>query len=114
MLASPTIIAQKKQLEINENARLVLDANKRGEAQANVLDKAQTALQKYNTDEDSLKDKDWGDIIKWVLPEVKDFLLKDLKRKDKIITKLATLPGEWTTYIPPRILITPIPISTPV
>ena len=42
--AGVTIMAQKKQLEINENARLLVVANKRGEAQAKALDKAQTAL----------------------------------------------------------------------
>ena len=109
--AGVTIMAQKEQLEMNENARLVV-ANKKGEAHAKALDKAHTALQKYKTDENSLNNKDWGDIVRWVLPEVKvAFLLKDLKRKD---TKLATLPREWTTYIPPRVVITPIPITTPV
>jgi hypothetical protein len=63
-----------------------------------------------------LNNKYWGDIIRWVLPEAKvDFLLKDLKRKDRILTKLATsMPCEWTTYISPRIVITPMPITTPV
>jgi hypothetical protein len=38
-----------------------------------------------------------------VLPEAKvDFLLKDLKKRDPILAKLATLPREWTTYIPCR------------
>ena len=48
--AGVTIMAQKKQLEMSENARLVV-ANKKGEAHAKALDKAHTALQKYNTDE---------------------------------------------------------------
>ena len=63
-----------------------------------VLDKAQTALLKFEIDAASLTDKDWGDVIRWVLPEAKvDFLLKDLKRRGPILAKLATLPREWTT-----------------
>ena len=104
-------MAQKKQLELNEQARLLV-TNKKSEAQLKSLDKAQKALEKYNIDENSLNDKDWGDVIRWVLPEAKvDFLLKDLKRKDQILTKLASLPNEWTTYIPPRQVVTPIPIA---
>ena len=30
------------------------------------------------------------------------FLLKDLKKRDQILAKLATLPSDWTTYIPRR------------
>jgi hypothetical protein len=68
-----------------------------------LLDKAQTALLKFEIDAASLTDKDWGDVIRWVLPEAKvDFLLKDLKRRVPILAKLATLPREWTTYIPRR------------
>jgi hypothetical protein len=26
--------------------------------------------------------------------------MKDLKKQDQIVTKLATLPNDWTTYIP--------------
>jgi hypothetical protein len=45
-----------------------------------------------------LTEKDWGDIIRWVLPEAKaDGLMKDLKKKDAIVAKLATLEREWTT-----------------
>ena len=62
-----------------------------------------------------MSDKDWGDIIRSVLPEAKvDFRLKDLKKKDQILTKLATLPRQWTMYIPPRIVITPNPTTTTV
>ena len=76
--------------------------NKKSEAQVKILGNAQTALHKYNADENSLNDKEWGDIVRWVLPEAKiDFLLKDLKRKDQILTKLAPLPRkDWITYIP--------------
>ena len=49
-----------------------------------------------------MTDKDWGDIIRWVLLESKaEGLMKDLKKKsDAIIAKLATLDRKWTTYIP--------------
>ncbi len=50
----------------------------------------------------SMNDKDWGEVIRWVLPEAKvDFLLKDLKKKEDILAKLATLPNSWTTYYIP-------------
>ena len=76
----------------------------------NVLDKAQTALLKFEFDAASLTEKDWGDVIRWVLPEAKvDFLLKDLKKRDPILAKLATLPREWTTYIPRREVVPAIP-----
>jgi hypothetical protein len=40
-----------------------------------------------------------------VLPEAKvPFLLKDLKKRDQIVAKLATLPNLWTTYIPCRVV----------
>ena len=49
-----------------------------------------------------MTDKDWVDIIRWVLPESKaEGLMKDLKKADAIVEKLATLDREWTTYIPP-------------
>jgi hypothetical protein len=64
------------------------------------------------TNENSLNDKDWGDVVRWVLPAAKvDHLLKDLKRKDQILQKLASLPNEWTTYIPPRHANAPVPIT---
>jgi hypothetical protein len=65
------------------------------------LDKAQTALLKFEVDAASLTEKDcWGNVIRWVLPEAKvEFLLKDLKMREQILAKLATLPYEWMTYI---------------
>ena len=48
-----------------------------------------------------LTEKDWGDVVRWVLPAAKvPFLLKDLKKRDQIVAKLATLPNDWTMYIP--------------
>jgi hypothetical protein len=51
-------------------------------------------------------------VIRWVLPEAKvEFLLKDLKKQEQILAKLATLPREWTTYIPHREVIPAIPAA---
>jgi hypothetical protein len=105
--AGVTLMAQKQQLRINEAARLKV-ADKKSEAQLKALEKAQTALAKYEFDAQSLTEKDWGDVVRWVLPEAKvTFLLKDLKKRDQIHAKLATLPNEWTTYIP-RVEMVPI------
>jgi hypothetical protein len=107
--AGVTLKAQKRQLAINEEARSKV-AEKRTQAHLKTLEKAQVALEKYSAAGDtasSLNEKDWGDIIRWVLPEAKvDFLLKELKKKDQMLAKLATLPNNWTTYIPSRALIT--------
>jgi hypothetical protein len=103
--AGVTLRAQKEQLQLNEEARLKV-LNKKTEAHIRTLEKAQVALQKYNTDANALNEKDWGDVIRWVLPEAKvDFRLKDLKKKEQILEKLATLPNNWTTYIPNRAVI---------
>ena len=57
--------------------------------------------------------KEWGDIVCWVLPQAKiDFLLKDLKNKEDILAKLATLPSNWTTYIPCREGLPATPTAT--
>jgi hypothetical protein len=106
--AGVMLIAQKRQIALNEEQRLKVVAKK---TNANViaLQKAQQALAKYSTNNDSLNDKDWGDVVRWVLPEAKvDFLLKDLKKKEQIIAKLATLPHNWVTYIPNAANVTPI------
>ena len=100
--AGVTLRAQKIQLQRNEAAKENA-AMKKSEAQNKALDKAQTALAKYELDQGSLTDMDWGHIIRWVLPEAKvPFLLKDLKKRDQMVAKLATLPNLWTTYIPCR------------
>ena len=81
--------------------------DKKTQANAKALEKAQCALDKYTVDGNSLSDKDWGDVIRWVLPEAKvEFLLKDLKKKEQIVAKLATLPNIWTSYIPNRAAVT--------
>ena len=110
--AGVTLKAQKKQLQFNEEAWLKV-ARKKNEIQSKTLDKAQLALKKYQTDEGALNEKDWGDVIRWVLPEAKvTFLLKDLKKKEQILAKLADLPNHWTTYIPTCNDNTEIPTTT--
>jgi hypothetical protein len=48
-----------------------------------------------------LNNKDWEDVVRWVLPEAKvEFLLEDVKKKEQIISKLAMLPNAWVMYIP--------------
>ncbi len=70
--------------------------------QTKLLENAHHALVKYRTQGSStLTNKHWGDIVKWVLPEAKvPGLMCDLKNRDAIIAKLATLERDWTTYIP--------------
>lgn len=93
-------MAQKRQLALNEEARLKI-VEKKTQTSTKALQKAQQALDKYRENENGLNDKDWGDVIRWVLPEAKvEFLLKDLKKKEQMIAKLATLPNNWATYIP--------------
>ena len=66
-----------------------------------MLERALIAFEKYEFDAQSMNDKDWGDVIRWVLPAANvDFRLKDLKKKADILVKLATLPRCWTSYIP--------------
>ena len=76
----------------------------RMERQAKCLANAQAALEKHNTlGVGALTDKDWGDVIRWVLPEAKvTGLMRELKKKDAITAKLATLDRDWKTYIPAR------------
>jgi hypothetical protein len=94
--------AQREQLAIDEARATAVTQNRLGR-QAKLLVNAQKALDKYKAvGSDALNDKDWGDIVRWVLPEAKVAgLMRDLKKKDAIITKLATLERDWKTYIPP-------------
>ncbi len=87
---------------MNDNARLKV-ANKKSEAQLRAREKVQSALSKFEFDSKSTNDKDSGYVIRWVLSQAKvDFLLKDLKKREDILAKLATPPSDWTTYIPRR------------
>ena len=108
-----TLQAQKEQLAIDA-AKAAAQLRTRTDRQQKILANAQTALAKYRACSESLTDKDWIDIIRWVLPESKaEGLMKDLKKKAAIVAKLATLEREWTTYIPlPQAtkIIRPLPI----
>ena len=95
------LIAQKAQLALDA-AKAAQVAHEKDERQARLASKAQSALQKYHMDIHSLKDSDWSDMMKWVLPTAGvKFLVKDFKKKDEIIAKFATLERVWTSYIPP-------------
>lgn len=99
--ASVVLRAQKAQIDI-EAAKNAVQAQSRADRRSKALMSAQTALQKYREKCTTMTDKDWVDIIRWVLPESKaDGLMKDFKKADAIIAKLASLDREWTTYIPP-------------
>jgi hypothetical protein len=95
--------AQKEQIAITE-AKTVMQMQGRLNRQGKLKVNAQVALEKYTTlGIGALTDKDWGDIIRWVLPQAKATgLMRDYKKKDAIIAKLATLERDWTTYIPAR------------
>jgi hypothetical protein len=89
-------------------------ANKKNEAQLKTFERAQIALAIHKIDAGSLTEKDWGKIVRWVLPEAKvPFLLKDLKKQDQILAKLATVPNNWTSYIP-RMEVIPVILPTQV
>jgi hypothetical protein len=100
--ANVILRAQKQQVAL-EAEKSAVQAQGRAARRVKLLVNAQTALQKYRDGgNNGMTDKDWGDIIRWVLPESKaEGLMKDLKKSDAIIAKLATLDREWTTYIPP-------------
>jgi hypothetical protein len=95
--------AQKEQIALND-AKLSKQSQGRLDRQAKLLRNAQVALEKHKTsggDDNALSEKDWGDIVRWVLPEAKvPGLMRDLKKKDAIIAKLNTLEKDWATYIP--------------
>jgi hypothetical protein len=96
-----TLRAQREQMAIDEAKANAVSQN-RLDRQAKLLANAQAALQKFRTvGALPMTDKDWGDIVRWVLPEAKvPGLMRDLKKKEAIIAKLATLKRDWTTYIP--------------
>jgi hypothetical protein len=94
--------ALREQLAIDEAKATAVTQNRMGR-QAKLLAIAQMSLDKYKTvGSDALNDKDWGDIVRWVLPEAKVAgLMRVLKKKDAIITKVVTFERDWKTYIPP-------------
>ena len=100
--ASVTLRAQRMLLEIEE-AQKAKVAKEKEDANNKKLEKAQIALEKYHSNVHSLTDKDWGDVLRWVLPAAGvSFLVKDYKKKEAIIAKLNSLSKPWTSFIPPR------------
>ena len=98
--------AQKKHFELNVNAKMKV-ADKKSEAQLRAHEKAQSALGKFKFDCGSMNDKDWGDLICWVLPQAKvDFAVKGFEEEgiysckarnsSKPLDHLHTLPGGST------------------
>jgi hypothetical protein len=99
--ANVVLRAQKHQVDL-EAEKSAVQERSRADRRSKTLVSAQTALQKYQQNSNAMTDKDWVDIIRWVLPESKATgLMKDLKKSEAIVAKLASLDREWTTYIPP-------------
>ena len=96
-----TLRAQKELLRIELEKAAGIE-KKKSEEKAKKLAKARAALYKYHMNVHSLNDKDWGDLLRWVLPAAGvDFLVKDFKKKEAIKAKLDSLPQAWESYIPP-------------
>ena len=92
--------AQKKQLELDAK-KIASQSQATSQRHVKLLLSAQQALQKHEKAPASMTDKDWIDIIRWVLPESNaDGLLKDLRKKDIILAKILSLERGWKTYIP--------------
>jgi hypothetical protein len=86
-----------------EEEQKVKVAKEKEDANNKKLAKAQSALEKYHSNVNSLTEKDWGDVLRWVLPAAGvSFLVKDYKKKEAIIAKLNSLNEPWTSFIPPR------------
>jgi len=98
--AEVVLRAQKQQLE-NDVRKAAAVSTAKQERRAKYLHAAQLALQKSQQTPERMNDKDWIDIIRWVLPESKaDGLLRDFRKRDAIVAKLESLQQPWMTYIP--------------
>jgi hypothetical protein len=93
---------------LNENTRLKV-ADKKSEAQLRAREKAQSALKKFEFDSGSMNDKDWGDMMRWVLPQSKvDFLLKDLKKRKIFLPSSQLFQAIGSpTYLARRLFLPP-------
>ena len=99
--AAVVMKVQKAQLAMEEEKAAAI-AKSKDDAKAKQHDKARAALRKYHTNVDSLNTKDWGDVLRWVLPAAGvTVVLKEYTKKDAIIAKLQSLPEPWTSYIIP-------------
>ena len=98
--SSVVLRAQKEQLA-SEAKKVEAQSKTKLERRAKLLVNARQALHKHEHSPTTMCDKDWIDIIRWVLPESNaDGLLKDLRKKDVIIEKLLSLERDWKSYIP--------------
>ena len=98
--ASVVLRAQTEQLAL-EAKKVEAQSKTKMERRAKLLVNARQALQKHERSPTTMSDKDWVDVIQWVLPESNaDGLLKDLRKKDVILAKLLSLERDWKSYIP--------------
>ena len=92
--------AQKEQLDLDAK-KVESQSKSKMERRAKLLLSARQALEKHENTPATMIDKDWIDIIRWVLPESNaGGLLKDLRKKGPIIAKLLSLDRDWRSYIP--------------
>ena len=79
--ASVVLRAQKEQLELDAK-KIALQSQAKSQQRVKLLLSSQQALQKNENAPASMIDKDWIDIIQWMLPESNaDGLLKDLRKR---------------------------------
>jgi hypothetical protein len=98
--ASVILRAQKEQLALDAK-KVESQSKSKQERRAKLLLTARQALEKHESAPATMIDKDWIDIIRWVLPESNATgLLKDFRKKDAIIPKLQSLERDWKSYIP--------------
>jgi hypothetical protein len=98
--ASVVLRAQKEQLDL-EAKNVESQSKSKVKRRAKLLVNARQAMDKHERSPATMLDKDWIDIIRWVLSESNaDGLLKDLRKKDAIVAKLESLEQDKKSYIP--------------
>jgi len=98
--ASVVLRAQSETLTRLASQQASQSQNK-SQRRAKLLLLARQALLKYEAAPTTMTDKDWNEIIRWVLPASNaEGLLKDFRKKDAIVQKLISLDRDWKTYIP--------------
>ena len=76
-------------LALEANNKLATQSQSKSQRRAKLLLLAQQALLKHKNAPTTMTDKDWIEIIRWVLHESNaDGLLKDLRKKDAIMQKI--------------------------
>ena len=80
--------AQREQMAIDEAKSSLVEQN-RLSRQSKLLANAQQALAKHQLGQNPLTDKDWGNIVRWVLPEAKvPGLMRELKKRMQLSPNL--------------------------